>query len=150
MANESDGPNSSLPVTRLNQIIRENRIADYESPALALGMRPTGFEQGESHWSWSAQPPLVLNPFGMIGGGFIAVFVDELCSTAIASILEEAEWAVTVETKISYLRMLRPGPVSGVGRVLRRGHSIAFLEARVIAADGSAAALASSTWSISR
>jgi uncharacterized protein (TIGR00369 family) len=150
MANESGGPSSPLPVTRLNQIIRGNRITEYESPALVLGMRPTGFEQGLSRWSWSAQPPLVLNPFGMIGGGFIAVLVDELCSTAIASVLEEAEWAVTVETKISYLRLLRPGPVNGVGRVLRRGRTLALLEAQVTTADGTVAALASSTWSISR
>jgi uncharacterized protein (TIGR00369 family) len=137
------------PLTELNRIIRENRISDYRSPALELGMRPTQFGSGSSSWSWSDQPPLVLNPFGTINGGFIGVFVDELFSTAIGSMLEDGEWAMTAETKISHLRPLRPGTVTGSGRVVRRGQAIAFLEAEVIGADGKLAVRASSTWSIS-
>jgi uncharacterized protein (TIGR00369 family) len=150
MARESNGPKRPTPVASLNLIIRENRVGDYQSPTLSLGMRPISFESGVSRWSWREQPPLVLNPFGTIGGGFIAVFVDELCSTAIGAVLDEGEWAVTVEVKISHLRLLRPGPLNGVGRVIRRGRVIAFLEAEVTTADGEIAVRASSTWSISR
>ena len=64
------------PLTELNRIIRENRTAEYRSPVLAIGMRPEEFGSGTSRWSWSDQPPLVLNPFGTINGGFIGVFVD--------------------------------------------------------------------------
>ena len=139
-----------VPLTELNQIIRENRVDDYKSPALALGMRPLEFGQGSSSWSWPEQPPTVLNPFGTLHGGFIAVFVDELFSTAIGSVLEADEWAVTAEVKVSHLRPLRPGPISGAARVLRRGRGVAFLEAEISSADGAPAARASSTWSISR
>jgi acyl-coenzyme A thioesterase PaaI-like protein len=55
-----------------------------------------------------------------------------------------------VETKISHLRLLQPGPLTGVGRVIRRGRAIAFLEAQVTAADNALTVLASSTWSLSR
>ncbi len=138
------------PLTELNRIIRENRTAEYRSPVLAIGMRPEEFGSGASRWSWCDQPPLVLNPFGTINGGFIGVFIDELFSTAIGSVLEEGEWAMTAETKVSHLRPLRPGSITGTARVLRRGQGIAFLEAEVIGPDGKVAARASSTWSISR
>jgi uncharacterized protein (TIGR00369 family) len=147
---ESEKPRRVIPLTELNRIIRENRIAEYRSPALELGMRPVQFSPGGSAWSWSDQPPLVLNPFGTIHGGFIGVFVDELFATAIGSILEEGEWAMTAEVKISHLRPLRPGAIVGSARVLRRGQALAFLEAEISDAAGKAAVRASSTWSISR
>jgi uncharacterized protein (TIGR00369 family) len=138
------------PLTDLNRIIRENRIAEYRSPALDLGMRPDQFGAGSSRWTWRNQPPTTLNPFGTIHGGFVAVFVDEVFSTAIASVLEDGEWAVTVEVKISHLRALRPGVITSAGQVLHRGRAIAFLEAEVTDDGGSLAVRASSTWSISR
>ena len=138
------------PVDELNRIIRENRTGDYRSPTLAIGMRPEEFGSGTSRWSWRDQPPLVLNPFGTINGGFIAVFIDELLSTAIGSVLEAGEWAMTAETKVAYLRPLRPGAIAGTAQVVRRGQGIAFLEAEVLGPDGKVAARATSTWSISR
>ena len=138
------------PLAELNRIIRENRVAEYRSPALSLGMRPQEFASGSSRWVWPDQPELVLNPFGTLRGGFIAVFIDELFSTAIASLLEQHEWAVTAEVKISHLRPLLPGSISGAGRVLRRGRGVAFLEAEILGADGQIAVRGSSTWSISR
>jgi uncharacterized protein (TIGR00369 family) len=138
------------PVEDVNRQVRENRIDDYVTPNRALGMRPVAFEKDLARWTWIDQPESVLNQFGLIQGGFIAVLIDELFSTAIASILEAGEWAVTAETKITYIRALRPGPIDGVGKVIRRTRAIAFLEAS-ISSSGSddASVLASSTWSIS-
>ena len=137
------------PVEDINRIIRENRITDYRSPNLALGMRPVAFEQGLARWEWPRQPDSVLNPFGFIQGGYIAVLVDELFSIAIGSMLEAGEWAVTAESKISYLRALRPGPIEGTARVIRRTRTLAFLEATISPAGADLAVTASSTWSIS-
>ena len=105
------------------------------------------FGAGTSRWVWRAQPPAALNPFGILQGGYLAVFVDELLSTAIASVLEEGEWALTAEVKISYLRALNPGPVTVV-RVLRRSRTLAFLEALVESDDGKVGLTASSTWAV--
>lgn len=135
----------------LNRLIRENRIAEYRSPNLGLGMRPVEFgRDGGSRWTWPAQPETALNPFGTVQGGYLAVFVDELFSTAIASVLDESEWAVTAESKISYLRALRPGVLDGAAQVLRRSRNLAFLQAEVRGSDGNVALTASSTWAISR
>jgi uncharacterized protein (TIGR00369 family) len=141
--------NAPAPLFALNRILSENRISEYRSPNLALGMRPLEFARGSSHWQWETQPKQTLNPFGMLHGGYLAVFVDELLATAIGSVLENGEWAVTAELKLSYLRGLRPGRLEGRGRVIRRTRSIAFMDAEVANADGEPAVLATSTWAIS-
>lgn len=138
------------PLEEINRAIRENRVDDYPQTNRALGMRPVEFGSGTSKWRWMDQPAPVLNPFGTIQGGYVAVFIDELFSTAIGSVLEDGEWAITAEMKISYLRALPPGPLDGTGRVVRRSRTIAFVEAAVITAKGESAVLGSSTWAIQR
>ena len=138
------------PLSEINRLIRENRIAEFQSPNLALGLRPLEFSAGRSRWSWETQPPQVLNPFGLIQGGYLALFVDDLLSTAIGSVLEEGEWAVTAETKVTYVRALKPSSLIGEARVVRRSRALAFLEASVAERGGEIAVLASSTWAISR
>ena len=49
------------------------------------------FSAGTSRWVWSHQPAAALNPFGTLQGGYLAVFIDELFSTAVASVLEVGE-----------------------------------------------------------
>jgi uncharacterized protein (TIGR00369 family) len=136
------------PVTELNRVIKENRVADYTSPNLVLGMTPIEFGAGASRWVWTSQPAVALNPFGMLQGGYLALFIDEMLATAIASVLEEDEWALTAEFKINFLRALTPAPLTGSGRVLRRSRTLAFLEAQVEAANGQVAVTASSTWAL--
>lgn len=137
------------PVEEINRIIRENRVADFRSPNLALGMRPVAFEKGSARWEWIEQPPSVLNPFGTIQGGYLAVFIDELFSTAIGSVLDDGEWAVTAEAKLTYLRALKPAALEGKSRVIRCTRTIAFLDAVINVQGADAAVVASSTWSIS-
>ena len=137
------------PLTEINRILRENRVAEIRWN-LKLGMRPIEFGIGTSKWSWAQQPPQTLNPFGTIQGGYLAVFIDMLFSTAIGSVLEEGEWSMTAESKVSYLRTLKPGPIEGAAKVIRRSRSLAFLEATITNPAGDAAVTASSTWAISR
>ena len=96
------------PLTELNRLIKDNRLAEYPSPNLVLGMRPVVFASGTSRWLWEQQPSNVLNPFGTVQGGYLAVLIDEMFSTAIASVLEVEEWAMTAEFKINFLRALNP------------------------------------------
>jgi uncharacterized protein (TIGR00369 family) len=137
------------PLIELNRLIRENRVDDYASPNLALGMRPVEFGPGSSRWVWETQPERAINPFGIVQGGYLAVFVDEILSTAIGSVLEDGEWAVTAELKLSYLRPLRPGRIEGRGRMIRRTRNVAFMDAQISNDSGEPAVLASSTWAIS-
>ncbi len=138
------------PLTDLNRVIRENRADDFHSPNLALGMRPVQFGPGTSFWIWESQPEAAINPFGTIQGGYLAVFVDEILSTAIGSVLEEGEWAVTAELKLTYLRALTPQRLEGRGRMIRRTRAVAVMDAEVRNAAGEAAVVATSTWVIAQ
>ena len=138
------------PVDSINQLIRENRVADFSSPNLALGMRPLEFGLGTARWCWETQPASVLNPFGIVQGGYLGIFVDEMYSTAIASVLEAGEWAVTAEVKLNYLRALRPSPMNGEARVVRRTRALAFMEASIANERGEIAVTATSTWAIAK
>jgi len=138
------------PLTDLNRLIKENRLAEYSSPNLALGMRPVAFGGGTSQWLWENQPPSTLNPFGTIQGGYATVLIDEMFSTAIASVLEEGEWAMTAEIKVNFLRALSPERWQGNAHVLRRTRSLAFLEAKIFDQSGNIGVTATSTWAISR
>lgn len=138
------------PLEEINRAIRENRVDDYPRTNRSLGMQPLEFGKGTARWQWQDQPPQVLNPFGTLQGGFVGVFVDELFSSAIGSVLDDGEWATTAEMKLSYLRALIPGTIHGSARVVRRTRTVAFLEAEVTGANGEAAATASSTWAIQR
>jgi uncharacterized protein (TIGR00369 family) len=138
------------PLTELNRLIKDNRVAEYSSPNLVLGMRLVVFASGTSRWLWEQQPPIVLNPFGTVQGGYLAVLIDEMFSTAIASVLEVEEWAMTAEFKINFLRALNPQRLNGEARVLRRTRFLAFLEAQVTDQNGLVAVTATSTWAIVR
>jgi uncharacterized protein (TIGR00369 family) len=140
----------SVPQVELNGIIRENRVDDYPSTNRSLGMRPLEFGPGTSRWLWEAPPDSTINPFGTMQGGYLAVYIDEILSTAIGSVLEEGEWAVTAELKLSYLRAVLPRRLEGSGRVIRRTRSIAFMDAEIRDGSGELAVAASSTWAISR
>ncbi len=51
------------PLADLNRLIKENRVAEYSSSNLALGMAPIEFGSGTSRWEWRDQPSGALNPF---------------------------------------------------------------------------------------
>jgi uncharacterized protein (TIGR00369 family) len=138
------------PLRELNRIIRENRVDQFNTPNRALGMRPVAFTSGQSSWIWENQPDRTLNPFGTIQGGYLALFIDQILSTAIGSVLAEDEWAVTGELKVSFMRALTPQRIEGHGRVVRRTRTAAFLEAQLCNSAGDQAVTASSTWLILR
>jgi uncharacterized protein (TIGR00369 family) len=67
------------------------------------------------------------NPMGNVQGGFLAAMLDDTLGHALAATLGEGEFAATLELKVSFLRPATPGRITGTGRVVHRGGSIAFL-----------------------
>jgi uncharacterized protein (TIGR00369 family) len=84
------------------------------------------------------------NPMGNVQGGFLAAMLDDTMGPALAATLADGEHAPTLELKVSFLRPASPGRITGTGRVLHRGGSIAFLagelrdEAGAVLATGTA------------
>lgn len=137
------------PQEKLNQALRENRPEDYISTLhRELGMRPLRFGPGTSFWEWETLQERVLNPFQYVSGGYLTVFADELLSSAIGSVLDTGELAITAELKISFLKPVAKGLVRGEGKVLRKGKRVAFVEATIKNAQDEIAATVSSTWTV--
>lgn len=145
------GARRPKPLSDINRAIRAGDLEAYPSTNAALGMRPVKFSEGASQWIWQPIPQQALNAFGTIQGGYWAVFLDEAMATAVASVLEDGEWAVSAEIKLSYLRSATDQThVEGQATVLKRSRSLAFLEAHASDHSGRVLVRASATFAIGR
>jgi uncharacterized protein (TIGR00369 family) len=85
------------------------------------------------------------NPDDGIQGGFICGMLDAAMAYAVFCLLGEVAIVATLEIKVSYLAVSRPGELFARGAVIRSGKTITFLEAELRDADGRLLATASST-----
>lgn len=92
--------------------------------------------------------PEFLNLLGMTHGGFVAAMLDETMGPALVCSLPARHFCPTIELKVSYHRPVRPGPVYGEGRVLQKGGTIGFVEARLHDSAGNLLASSSGTFRI--
>lgn len=85
------------------------------------------------------------NPMRQIQGGYLCVMLDECMSVACMVASGMTCVAPTLEMKTSFLRPATPGPMRGVGRVLRWGKTIAFTEGELYDGEGRLVAKATGT-----
>jgi uncharacterized protein (TIGR00369 family) len=85
------------------------------------------------------------NPMGAIQGGFLTAMLDEVMSVAGVVKSRLDAFVPSLEIKTSYLSEARPGPIYGVGRVVRLGRSVAFMEGELTNPAGKIVAKASAT-----
>ncbi|MDF1681892.1 PaaI family thioesterase [Ponticaulis sp.] len=85
------------------------------------------------------------NPTGAIQGGFLTAMLDEAMSVCCIIASNVTMTAPTLELKTSYFRPLFPGHAEAEARILRRGKSIAFMEAELFDPEGRVVAKASAT-----
>jgi uncharacterized protein (TIGR00369 family) len=90
-----------------------------------------------------AEQPAFRNHFGNIQGGFAVAMLDVV--VAIAAYAKVRAWLPTIEIKCSFLEPLPLGTCVGEGRVLKVGNSVAFIEGRLLMADGRPGATATAT-----
>jgi len=86
----------------------------------------------------------MLNPQGTLHGGLVATVLDIACGHLLRYF--SGGPAVTVEQKIQYIAAIRSGKVHCTAQFLKRGRSIAFIEAQMRDESGQLIAAASSTW----
>jgi uncharacterized protein (TIGR00369 family) len=89
--------------------------------------------------------PRVCNKWGGIHGGMVAAMLDDLMAIAVGLSLEWGEISPTLEMKSSFVSAGRPGRLIGEGWTLKRGRSVAFIEAELRTQAGELVATGSST-----
>jgi len=65
---------------------------------------------------------------GVIQGGFVTAMLDGAMAHAVLAASKLTLGPPTLELKVSFLRAALPGPHKAIGRVVRMGKSIGFLE----------------------
>lgn len=90
-----------------------------------------------------APQPAFANHFGHVQGGFAVAMVDVLVS--VAAFARTRAWLPTVEIKSSFVAPMTLGECVGEAMVVKAGHQLVFLEARLWGADGRLAVHATAT-----
>jgi len=90
----------------------------------------------------------LLNRFGALHGGMTAAMMDDVMSIAAGLTLQWGEISPTLEMKVSYIAMAKPGRLTGDAHIVKRGRSVMFLEATLKDEAGALIATASATCSV--
>ena len=82
---------------------------------------------------------------GIVQGGFVAGMLDAAMAHVVFCVLDKLVILGTLEMKVSYLDIVRPGTLRATGHILRMGKSVAFLEAEIYSEKRKLLAKGSST-----
>jgi uncharacterized protein (TIGR00369 family) len=89
-----------------------------------------------------------VNLQGLVHGGMLAILADTACGLSIRSAIEPGRLHITSDLDIHFLAPARPGVLSGRGRAVKVGRSLAFAEASIEDQDGKLLARAQSRFSV--
>jgi uncharacterized protein (TIGR00369 family) len=95
--------------------------------------------------AFEASAELLANPMKQVQGGYLCAMLDEVMSVACMVASGMTSVAPTAEMKTSFFRPAMPGPLRGVGRVVRWGKTIAFTEGELYDAQDRLVAKATGT-----
>jgi uncharacterized protein (TIGR00369 family) len=134
-------------VTDEELLARFQRTTRRPTGSQTLGFRMLTVNQSERRVEimFQASAETMANPMRQIQGGFLCAMLDECMSVACMVASGMTSVAPTLEMKTSFLRPAFPGPLRGVGTVLRWGKTIAFTEAELFDAEGRLLAKATGT-----
>ncbi|WP_050627222.1 PaaI family thioesterase [Bradyrhizobium viridifuturi] len=85
------------------------------------------------------------NPAGFIQGGMLTAMLDDTMGPAVFVMTEGRLFTTTITMTVNFLAPAKPGPITGEATVTQLGKTIAFVEGRLTAADGTLLATASSS-----
>jgi uncharacterized protein (TIGR00369 family) len=88
------------------------------------------------------------NRRGVAHGGVVASLLDVSLGAAVVSTTTPEEWCGTLELSVQFRDPARHGPLTGRGRVERRGRRVAFASGEIIDARGRVVAAAHGVWTV--
>src|SRR3954451_21178032 len=85
------------------------------------------------------------NPAGFVQGGILSAMLDDTMGAAVFVMTEGRLYTATVTMTVNFLAPAKPGAITGEATVTQLGKTIAFVEGRLTAADGTLLATASTS-----
>jgi uncharacterized protein (TIGR00369 family) len=111
---------------------------------LGLDILETDRENGRVKIAFTAKPEFC-NASGNVQGGFLAAMLDDCMGPAILIATDAKMFPSTIDLNVQFLAPAKPGQLIGIGRVVKIGKTIGFVEAELEDASGSLIARATST-----
>jgi uncharacterized protein (TIGR00369 family) len=103
-----------------------------------LDARP---EEGWLKLGFDGKPDFC-NPAGFVQGGILSAMLDDTMGPAVFVMTEGRSYTTTVSLTVNFLSPAKPGPITAEAKVTQLGKSIAFVEGKLIAEDGTLLATA--------
>jgi uncharacterized protein (TIGR00369 family) len=144
----TDTPAPQAPPLTDDAILRrflKTRNQPSGSRTLGFRMLSVSQEARTVEAAFEASAELMANPMKQIQGGYLCAMLDEVMSVACMVASGMTSVAPTAEMKTSFFRPAMPGPLRGVGRVVRWGRTIAFTEGELFDGEGRLIAKATGT-----
>ncbi|MDE2355488.1 MAG: PaaI family thioesterase [Alphaproteobacteria bacterium] len=140
---QSDAPTQS----DAEILARFLRTKNQPTGSQTLGFRMLSVSQATRtvEVAFEARADLLANPMKQIQGGYLCAMLDECMSVACMVASGMTAVAPTAEMKTSFFRPAMPGPLKGIGRVVRWGKTLAFTEGELYDAEGRLVAKATGT-----
>ena len=85
------------------------------------------------------------NPSGFIQGGMLSAMLDDTMGPAVFTMTEGKLYTATITMTVNFLSPAKPGPITGEAKVTQLGKTVAFVEGRLTAADGTLLATATTS-----
>jgi uncharacterized protein (TIGR00369 family) len=85
------------------------------------------------------------NPAGFVQGGILTAMLDDTMGPAVFVMTEGRLYTTTITMNVNFLAPAKPGPITGEATVTQLGKTIAFVEGRLTAADGTLLATATNS-----
>ena len=86
--------------------------------------------------------PEFCNPAGFIQGGILSAMLDDTMGPAVFVMTEGKSYTTTVSLTVNFLASAKPGPITAEAKVTQLGKTIAFVEGKLTAEDGTLVATA--------
>jgi uncharacterized protein (TIGR00369 family) len=82
------------------------------------------------------------NPAGFIQGGILTAMLDDTMGPAVLIMTEGKLYTTTISLTVNFMAAAKPGPIIAEARVTQLGKTIAFMEGKLTAEDGTLLATA--------
>ena len=85
------------------------------------------------------------NPAGFVQGGILSAMLDDTMGPAVFTMTDGKLYTATITMTVNFLAPAKPGPIIGEAKVTQLGRTVAFVEGRLTAADGTLLATATTS-----
>jgi uncharacterized protein (TIGR00369 family) len=85
------------------------------------------------------------NPAGFVQGGILSSMLDDTMGPAVFVMTDGKLYTATISMTVNFLAPAKPGPLVAEARVIQLGKTVAFVEGKLMAADGAVLATASTS-----